>query len=238
MIRPQAPGARPQPPGARPQPPDAGPQPPDARPQAPGATPQRRVLDVAALPDYAFGHQGLIWWGTIGFMVIEGSMFVMALVTYFFLRTRVDEWPPAPWPNPDATLGTVTTILLLVSVVPALLAKRAAEELDVGRVKLWMLVSLAFGVSFTVVRAFEFGALGVRWDSNAYGSIVWVIMAIHTIHVVTDVADSAVITALAFTGHMEPTRMVDVSETSLYWVFIVVSWIPIYLVIYFVPRWL
>ena len=42
------------------------------------------AVDVSELSEYAFGHQGLIWWGTIGFMVIEGSMFVMALITYSY----------------------------------------------------------------------------------------------------------------------------------------------------------
>ena len=48
----------------------------------------RRTLDVSALPNHAFGHQGLIWWGTVGFMVIEGSMFVIGLVVYFYLRLK------------------------------------------------------------------------------------------------------------------------------------------------------
>jgi cytochrome c oxidase subunit III len=205
------------------------------RPHAPEPG-HRRVLDVAALPDYAFGHQGLIWWGTIGFMVIEGSMFVMGLITYFFLRTRVTEWPPAPWPYPDATLATVNTVLLLVSAVPNQMAKSAAEKLDIARVRTMLLVCLAFGVAFIVVRAFEFSSLGVRWDSNAYGSIVWVVMGLHTIHLVTDVVDTAVLTALVYTGHAEPKRMVDVSENALYWYFIIISWLPIYFVIYFAPR--
>jgi len=46
----------------------------------------RPVIDVSPLPKFAFGHKGLIWWGTTGFMVIEGSMFVMALIVYFYLR--------------------------------------------------------------------------------------------------------------------------------------------------------
>lgn len=197
---------------------------------------KRRVLDVSPLPDYAFGHQGLIWWGTIGFMVIEGSMFVMGLVTYFFLRTRVTEWPPAPWPTPDATFATVNTVLLLVSAIPNQMAKSAAEQLDLGRVRVMLLVCLAFGAAFIVIRGFEFGSLGVLWDSNAYGSIVWFVMALHTAHLLTDVFDTAVLTALLFTSHAEPKRMVDVSENALYWYFIILSWLPIYFVIYFAPR--
>ena len=198
---------------------------------------KRRTLDVGALPSFAFGHQGLIWWGTIGFMVIEGSMFVMAIVTYFFLRTRVPDWPPG-LPNPDVTLGTINLLVLLASVLPNQMTKRAAEHMELRRVQRLLLVCLGFGVVFLVVRAFEFGALGALWNSNAYGSIVWVIMGLHTAHLLTDVLDTAVLTALMFTAHAEPKRFVDVSENALYWYFVVLSWIPIYLTVYFAPRWL
>jgi cytochrome c oxidase subunit III len=198
-------------------------------------TPHRRVLDVAALPEYAFGHNGLIWWGTVGFMVIEGSVFVMALVAYFFLRTRVAEWPPS-LPDPDITLGTVNTVILLASIIPNHMTKKAAEQLDVRKVRILLPICLAFGVAFVVVRAFEFGSLNCSWDDNAYASIVWFIMGVHSLHLVTDVADSFVLTGLAFTAHIDPTRMVDVSENALYWDFVVLSWIPIYLTIYFGPR--
>jgi cytochrome c oxidase subunit I+III len=54
----------------------------------------------------------------------------------------------------------------------------------------------------------------------------------------TDAVDTGVLMALMFTAHVEPKRYVDISENSLYWYFIVLSWIPVYLVIYFGPRWL
>ena len=197
----------------------------------------RRALDVAALPSYAFGHSGLIWWGTLGFMVIEGSMLLLVLITYFVLRTRVPEWPPSV-PNPDVTLGTVNTLVLLASVVPNLMCKKAAEEFDLRRVRLLMPILLLFGFTFLTIRAFEFGTLATSWDTNAYGSIVWFIMGLHTTHLLTDVADSLVLTALMYTSHVKEKRFVDVSENSLFWNFVVAIWIPVYLVIYFAPRWL
>jgi heme/copper-type cytochrome/quinol oxidase subunit 3 len=199
------------------------------------ATPRRPVLDVAVLPEYAFGHNGLIWWGTVGFMVIEGSVFVMVLVAYYFLRMRVAEWPPS-LPNPDLTFGTINTAILLASLVPNQMAKKAAEQLDVRKVRILLPVCLVFGVAFVAVRALEFGSLNCTWDDNAYASIVWFIMGVHTLHLVTDVADSFVLTGLVFTAYIDPTRMVDVSENALYWYFVVLIWIPIYLTIYFAPR--
>ena len=58
-------------------------------------------------------------------------------------------------------------------------------------------------------------------------------------HTVTAVPGaSAVLAALMFSKHVEPKRFVDVSENALYWYFVVAWWIPIYLVVYFGPRWL
>jgi heme/copper-type cytochrome/quinol oxidase subunit 3 len=170
-------------------------------------------------------------------MVIEGAMFAMTVMTYFYLRLRVSQWPPSV-PLPDATAGTLTTLVLLVSCVPNQLTKRAAEKYDLGRVQPLLLVCAAFGLAAIVIRAFEFTALNTTWEMNAYGSIVWVLLGLHTIHLVTDWADTCVLMALMFSRHVEPKRFVDVSENALYWYFIVFSWLPIYVVLYFGARWL
>ena len=87
------------------------------------------------------------------------------------------------------------------------------------------------------IRALEFTALNCRWDSDAYGSIVWLLLGLHTTHLVTDVYDSTVLAALFFFSRpLEGRRHVDVSENSLYWYFVVWSWLPIYAVIYLAPR--
>jgi len=197
----------------------------------------RPVLDVSALPRTIFGHQGLIWWGTAGFMVIEGSMFVIVLVAYFYLRLKVSDWPPS-LPNPSAGYGTANLLVALSSVVPAVIAKRKAEQFDIRGVRLWLGLLTLLGVVNVLLRVGEYVSLNCRWDDNAYGSIVWVLLSMHTMHVATDVVESGVLLALAFVGPNTRKRFVDYSENSLYWYFIVSWWIPIYLTIYFAPRWL
>ena len=40
-----------------------------------------------------------------------------------------------------------------------------------------------------------------------------------------------------FTGHgQEPRRFVDVSEDALYWRFVWITWLPIFALLYLVPR--
>jgi len=99
-----------------------------------------------------------------------------------------------------------------------------------------MVVCLVFAAAFNVIRIFEFKTLNVWWDSNAYGSVTWTLLGVHTTHILTDFLDSAVLAVLMFTGPLEERRFVDVSENAMYWYFVVLSWLPIYALIYFAPR--
>ena len=195
----------------------------------------RPGIDVSRLPAYAFGNRSLLWWATMGIIVIEGGMFAILVAAYFYLKTRVPEWPPNTHP-PDLMYGSVNTIVLIASLVPNYIYKRAAEREGLRKVRIWLLVSIAFAVAFTTIRIFEFGALNCSWDTNAYGSIVWTLLGFHTTHLVTDLLDTVVLTVLLFTGPIEGKRFVDVSENAFYWYFVVLVWVPLYAVIYLVPR--
>jgi cytochrome c oxidase subunit 1/cytochrome c oxidase subunit I+III len=148
---------------------------------------------------------------------------------------RNTTWPPN-LPPPDMRWGTIKTVVLLASAIPNELAKKAGERIDLAGVRLWLVVCILFGVGFNVLRAFEFTTLNCRWDTNAYGSIVWMLMALHTTHILTDVLDTGVLTVLMFIGPIEEKRFVDVSENAMYWYFVVLAWLPIYFVIYWAPR--
>lgn len=196
---------------------------------------QERALDVAGLPTVVFGHRSLMWWGTLGMMAVEATVFALAVMAYFYLRSHQETWPVAALP-PDLLWGTVNTFVMLASFWPAHMAKKAAENLDLRGVRRWLVLSVGFGVAFTVLRGFEFAALNVRWDSSAYGSVVWLLLGLHTTHIVTDLIDTTVLTVLFFRGPLDGKRYGDVSENSFYWYFVVATWLPIYLVIYWGAR--
>ncbi|RZJ05103.1 MAG: cytochrome C oxidase subunit III [Haliea sp.] len=193
------------------------------------------ALDVSGLPTVVFGHRSLMWWGTLWMMVIEGTVFGLAVMAYFYLRSHQATWPLTSAP-PDLLWGTLNTVVMLVSFVPAHLAKKAAERMDPQRVRFWLVASTVFGVLFVAIRICEFAALNVRWDSSAYGSVVWLLLGLHTTHIVTDLIDTVVLTVLFFTGPLDGKRYGDVSENSFYWYFVVATWLPIYLVIYWGAR--
>lgn len=194
-----------------------------------------RALDVSRLPTYAFGHRNLMWWGGASLMVMEGAMFALLIVSYVYLKGRSPHWPPGYF-APVLFWGTVNTVVLLLSAVPNHFAKAAAERMDLPGLRLWMCIALVFGLAFSTIRIFEFQSLNVWWDSNAYGSIVWVLLAFHTTHLLTDVLESVVLTALLFIGPLQESHFVDASENALYWYFVVISWLPVYAFIYLAPR--
>lgn len=195
----------------------------------------RRVIDVSALPGFAFGHRNIVWWGGFATMAIEGTMFIMLITSYLYLKGRSPDWPPGFF-APPLFWGTANLMVMLLSVVPNILYKKAAEELDLKRIRIWLAVALFFALAFNVIRIFEFRALNVWWDSNAYGSIVWALLGFHTVHTITDLLESAVLAWWMFFGPLNESHFVDLSENAFYWYFVVGAWIPIYVCIYLAPR--
>jgi cytochrome c oxidase subunit III len=195
----------------------------------------RPLLDVSDLPNEAFGHRSALWWGTMGLIAIEGTMFALLITNYLYLKGRNYNWPPGVEP-PDLLWGTVNTIVLIASAIPNELTKQAAKKYDLSKVQLWIVVCLMLGVVFNVIRIFEFMSLNVWWDQNAYGSIVWTLLGFHTVHILTDFIDTAVLALILFLGPVEEKRFVDVYENAMYWYFVLIAWLPIYALIYFAPR--
>lgn len=193
------------------------------------------ALDVRGLPGIVFGHRSLMWWGTLAMMAIEATAFALTAMAYFYLRSHSQTWPMTALP-PDLLWGTLNTVVMLVSFVPAHLARQAAEQQRLQPVRRWLVVSVLFGAAFLALRALEFGALNVRWDSNAYGSVVWLLLGLHTVHIITDWIDTIVLTVLFYKGPLDGKRFTDVSENSFYWYYVVLTWLPIYLILYWGAR--
>lgn len=193
--------------------------------------------DLGDLPTHAFSHRSLTWWGVIAFMVIEGAAFALTFAAYFFLMSQEQQWAPGGWKPPNLLAGTLFTIVILLSEIPNTMIKKAAASYDVATIRRLLPVIVAIGVLLFFIRAFEFNSLNIMWYDNAYGSILWALLILHTSHIGTDWVDSVVLWRLMLTPHGEsPRRIVDVDENSLYWRFVWLTWLPIYLLIYWVPR--
>jgi cytochrome c oxidase subunit 3 len=195
------------------------------------------AIDLQPLETHAFGHRSLTWWGIIAFFLIEGTAFALAIAAYFYLLNKEPHWPPPDFVAPDLLAGTLFTVLILLSEIPNTMVKVAAEAGDLPRVRRLLVVISVIGLVLMILRGFEFNSLNVSWFENAYGSAIWMLLVLHTTHIATDWVDTLVLAALMHTEHgTEGRRFVDCSENAVYWRFVWLLWLPIYLLLYWLPR--
>ncbi|OWV80730.1 cytochrome C oxidase subunit III [Rhizobium sp. R634] len=197
---------------------------------------ERIALDLSKLPLHGMGSASLTFWGTGAFMLIEGMGFALTIAVYFYLMSLAPRWPIEA-PPPDLLPGTILTLSLLVSIVPNMLVSRWAQRKELRKVRLGLIAMVFMGAIPLIPRVFEFPALHISWDDDAYGSIVWTILGLHTTHIVTDLIDTIVLACLMFSKHTDNARRYgDVEDNALYWNFVVLTWLPLYGCIYWVPR--
>jgi cytochrome c oxidase subunit I+III len=197
--------------------------------------PVRPVADVRALPRTVFGHRALMWWGTLGFIVIEGSTLVICAVSYFYLRRNYATWPPEHIYRPDLVIPTIQAGLMLLSNIPMRYVDRASSRMDLNGVRRGLVICSILIVAMSILRLFELRALNVRWDTTAYGSAAWATLVAHGTLLVLEMAETIAITFLVFGKQVEERDLSGVSDNALYWYFLTGAWIPLYVVVFLSP---
>lgn len=196
----------------------------------------RAVLDVSGLPTVVFGHRDPMWWGTTFFAVIEAFTLVLCAATYLYLRKNFATWPPERTPAPSLLLPTLSLLVMVASVYPAWWTKRQAYRLDLPAVRRGLIASAVIGSVALGLRLTEFFALNTRWDAHAYGSIAWLAVGLHvTLHLI-DLADTVGLAMLSVIGPWEEKHFVNATDNSNYWYFMVLLWIPFYVLVFLGPR--
>jgi heme/copper-type cytochrome/quinol oxidase subunit 3 len=87
-----------------------------------------------------------------------------------------------------------------------------------------------------VLRGFEFSAVYFRWDSNAYGSVVWFLLGMHMMHLCILTTEAVLLAVWIFTREYDMKHRVDIVTVAIYWYWVTAIWVVLYLIIYFTPR--
>lgn len=196
---------------------------------------KRPTLDVSDLPTVAFGARASIWWGAMGIMMIEGTMFAILAASYFYLRGNAAEWPPTGAFHPGVGLTTANLAILLASMIPMHYAAKAAHKEDLPGIKKGLIAATVLAVAVLVLRAVILSRLSYRWDSHAYGSLIWTSAGFHTLHLITGICENILFIVLLIKGPVEDKHLVDVRVNVLYWYFVVLSWVPFYVIFFLDP---
>jgi heme/copper-type cytochrome/quinol oxidase subunit 3 len=193
-------------------------------------------VDIAGLPDFIFGTGSMGFWGVVAFILIEGMGFALAIGAYFYLMPYEHEWPPTVSP-PPLFWATAGVLVAIASEIPSVLSSRRAKQFDVAATRVHLVWMTVFGVVLLALRALEFHFFNARWDANAYASICWALLIMHVLDLITDVWECGVLSAMFFTQPIDGRKLSDVEDNADFWHFVVATWVLIYVLVYWVPRW-
>ena len=136
-----------------------------------------------------------------------------------------------PWPLP-----TLNTALLLTSGVTLTIAHHALLANQRAKTVAWMWVTVALGVTFLGVQAYEYSHaythMNLKLSSGAYGSTFFMLTGFHGFHVFVGMLMLFFITLRLQKGHFTPERHFGFEGAAWYWHFVDVVWLGLYVVVY------
>lgn len=188
------------------------------------------------LPLYVLGARSPTWWGMIGLIAIEIVVFGGLIAMYFWLKLANPSWPPEGIAVKPLLLPTINTVILIASGVAMIVAKRAIVRGNQLVLKLGQVVALILGLVFFTLKIVEYSGYDYDWSTHAYGSITWTMTGFHAAHVISVVFKGIIVLLMSLRGMFRPDRHLAFEVSTLYWVFVVVIWLPLYFTMYISPR--
>ncbi|MEO9510826.1 MAG: heme-copper oxidase subunit III [Flavobacteriaceae bacterium] len=134
----------------------------------------------------------------------------------------------------------VSTVLIVLSSIAYLLAKQAVKKNNQKQGSLFLGITLALGVSFIVVQFMGFSQMlenGYYFTgptSSIKMSYVFLIAAVHIVHVVAGLISLLVVLVQQIRGKYTPNNMLGLELGVTFWHFLDFLWVYLILFMYFV----
>jgi len=171
-------------------------------------------------------------------MIVEGTGLALSAASYVYLSRNFDSWPPPTIPEPDTLVPTISLALLVVVGLAGIPIDRMAKEKDRRGLSRVLLSCAALQLVLLGLRFQEFDSLNVHWSDTAYGSAAWFTMGFHTTLLIGDFLETLAFGLIFLTGPVHDDHYEDADEVAFYSWFLLATWIPLHLLLFYSPRWL
>ncbi|MFI0428585.1 heme-copper oxidase subunit III [Mariniflexile sp. HMF6888] len=134
----------------------------------------------------------------------------------------------------------ISTIIIMLSSVSFILAKRALKSNHSKTTMLWLFITLILGVVFVFYQFLGFQQiidLGYNFTgptSNVTMSYIYLIAIVHILHVVVGLVCLLVVIYNHFKQKYKPTKMLGFELAATFWHFIDILWVYLFLFLYFI----
>ena len=139
--------------------------------------------------------------------------------------------PMAAWGIP-----AINTLLLLSSGVTVTMAHWALKENDRRQLILFLALTVALGVLFIGLQAYEYGhairELNLKLSTGIYVSTFYMLTGFHGFHVTCGAIMLTVILVRCIRGHFTPDHHFGFEGAAWYWHFVDVVWLGLFIFVY------
>ena len=181
------------------------------------------LIDPTAKPTYSTA-----WWGMMTLIATESMVFVILLGSYFFLRASAPQWPVGGIKPPELHLSLPFSFVLWGSSLPVFYAESAIRRGSQRGLQTGLVLSGLMGAAFLAYTLYDFNALDFGWRDNAYGSIFYLIVGLHALHVFIGLCMNGLVQIKAWQGKFTAVRHTTVEVFGLYWHFVDAVWIFVF----------
>ena len=175
------------------------------------------------------------------FLSSEALFFGAFISTYFLYRGRDAEFLGGITPDDvfDIPFTSVTSFILLMSSLTMVLALAAIQRGDHRRLRIWLLATCLFGLTFVGGQVFEFTHMyreGLSLSTNMFGTTFFVLTGLHGAHVTMGIIWLLVLYGRSMQHRLPEQNSEAVEIAGLYWHFVDIVWIFIFTAIYLIPS--
>ena len=194
-------------------------------------------MSVRELPDVSFGPRDIMWWGTFGFIVVEGWTIILTTAAWVYLQQNVQTWPPRGTALPSLGLPSVELVIMLASLPLVSWSNRVLRQFDLASVRIGMTALGVIGLVLTGLHiAVLLVSLNVKWDSNAYGSAQWLVLVHYGTLVLVEACEVIGLALAYWFAPVEDKHFPDGADAMMYWYFMVGSFVALYFLCFIGPR--
>jgi heme/copper-type cytochrome/quinol oxidase subunit 3 len=174
---------------------------------------------------------------TVLFLASESVFFLTLILAFFFLRAEADPARLTGGGMLDTFQTAVFTALLLASSGTYILAERSRRRARRSQLRLWLVVTVLFALTFVVGQALEYRGLwgsGFTVESNVFSTQFYTLTGIHLLHVAAGVVMLAILCGLALRGRSHEPGLAAMQPIGYYWHFVDAVWVVLFTVVYVV----
>jgi cytochrome c oxidase subunit 3 len=184
-----------------------------------------------AMADAQPARPSLLGVGVVVWLSSELMFFAGLFAAYFTLRASADVWPSAGVELATVRTGLATLVLIASSGTMHLAVQRAETGDRRGAVRL-LFVTAVMGMLFLANQVYEYATATFHIDSDAYGSIFYLLTGFHGLHVLGGIVFMLVVAGVIGGSSSQAPAGSITAVCGYYWHFVDVVWIAVYLIVY------